>query len=584
MAFKGSEWVLGMKDNVSKALSALSGAADRVSSKFVSLQDNISKFEKHQVAAMQHASTANHNFLNSFGGIGEKIAGLAAAYASFEFGKSILETTSKFQTLDNVINFTSKDAGDAAANHAFLSRIIEQYKLPILETTEGFSELNAAMMGSKLQGQGARDVFEGVAVASTAMHLSSERVSSVFLALNQMMSKGKVQAQELTLQLGQAMPGAFHLAAQAMGMAPAKFMKEMEKGNISSEVFLPRFAQTLKNTFGGAIPNAVQSLQAKMNMVNNSFINMKLVLGEALMPVIEKIIKGLTWLTSSVSRVVKFLERHSEVVKALATFIGLVATGYLLWNSCLKLNVWYNGLSTAAIILNTLVTEGATTAMVALNMAMDANPIGIIIVAVAALAAALKGLYDRYMSVINATITAGEKFKTEQLGKQVSFVRELSEHYKSLHWSNEKANKQALEDERKLVDMRIKNLTVKYIEAGLDAKANSWNPFGAQERLNKFLIIGKALEAAYAQKGDLKNVFQKITNEDKTHNVNNDLVNNISEGGKQTRNVIVNITKMVEHLNINTTMLKESNSEIKRVVEELLLRAIQGSELVLANS
>lgn len=57
----------------------------------------------------------------------------------------------------------------------------------------------------------------------------------------------------------------------------------------------------------------------------------------------------------------------------------------------------------------------------------------------------------------------------------------------------------------------------------------------------------------------------------------------ISGGGAQVRNVIVNITKMVENINIHAASVKESGSEMVRDVEEIMLRAINGGEQALMN-
>lgn len=59
-----------------------------------------------------------------------------------------------------------------------------------------------------------------------------------------------------------------------------------------------------------------------------------------------------------------------------------------------------------------------------------------------------------------------------------------------------------------------------------------------------------------------------------------DGVKGVSEGGKQVRNVTVNISKMAD-IHINTGKLTESMAEIKRIVEETIVRAVNGSELAL---
>lgn len=54
-------------------------------------------------------------------------------------------------------------------------------------------------------------------MAGSALALSKDQMDGVFLALGQMISKGKVQAEELRGQLGERLPGAFDMAAKAMG-------------------------------------------------------------------------------------------------------------------------------------------------------------------------------------------------------------------------------------------------------------------------------------------------------------------------------------------------------------------------------
>lgn len=60
-------------------------------------------------------------------------------------------------------------------------------------------------------------------------------------------------------------------------------------------------------------------------------------------------------------------------------------------------------------------------------------------------------------------------------------------------------------------------------------------------------------------------------------------LDSISGGGTQVRNVIVNITKMVETINIHAASVKESGNEMVRDVEEIMLRAINGGEQALMN-
>ncbi len=106
-----------------------------------------------------------------------------------------------------------------------------------------------------------------------------------------------------------------------------------------------------------------------------------------------------------------WLKEHEEVIKAVGIAIGVAAGAYLLYNSYIKLSAWYTGLSTAAIIVNTLATEGLSAAMVALDVAMNANLVGVIVMAIAALSVAFYEAYEHCETFrrIVGTLWAGLK-------------------------------------------------------------------------------------------------------------------------------------------------------------------------------
>src|SRR5690606_5836527 len=110
-----------------------------------------------------------------------------------------------------------------------------------------------------------------VANAAGKLKLSNEQVQGTFLALSQMMSKGKVQAEELRGQLGERLPGAFALAAKAMGVTEAELNKMLEKGQVISEDFLPKFAKQLDISFGNDKTEKIVSMQASVNRLNTAF-------------------------------------------------------------------------------------------------------------------------------------------------------------------------------------------------------------------------------------------------------------------------------------------------------------------------
>ena len=86
-----------------------------------------------------------------------------------------------------------------------------------------------------------------------------------------MISKGKVQAEELRGQLGERLPGAFQLAAKAMGMTTAQLDKFMADGKLTAEDLLPKLAKVMREDFGAAAEAASQGLQGAINRLSTEW-------------------------------------------------------------------------------------------------------------------------------------------------------------------------------------------------------------------------------------------------------------------------------------------------------------------------
>ena len=264
---------------------------------------------------LKKAAAAAMGLDNAMGGIGKKgkdgaeaagsglnslikKAGLAilsyqALNKAIGFASEAVKTAREFESLKNAITFASGSAEEGAKNMDFIRERSNLLGTNLKASAEGFKTLAGAMIGSKLEGQATRDIFDGIQVASSVMGLSAEDSKGAMLALGQIMGKGKVQAEELRGQIGERIPGAFQIAARAMGMTTMQLDKAMEKGEIMAEDFLPRFANELKNTFGGGLETAVNSSQANFERFNNMMTDLKVNLGNTLMPIINRVMSGL---------------------------------------------------------------------------------------------------------------------------------------------------------------------------------------------------------------------------------------------------------------------------------------------------
>lgn len=156
----------------------------------------------------------------------------------------------------------------------FVYRQTQQIGLQFQSAAEAAKTFFAASQGTPLE-RDMNSIFSGIANAAAAMQMPMEDVNGVFLALGQMVSKGKVQAEELRGQLGERLPGAFRMAAEAMGMSTAELDKFMADGKLLSEDLLPRLAEALNEKYAESARRSAEGLQGSINTMTTEWERFK---------------------------------------------------------------------------------------------------------------------------------------------------------------------------------------------------------------------------------------------------------------------------------------------------------------------
>lgn len=164
---------------------------------------------------------------------------------------------------------------------AYLRDVTHRLGLEFYSTAQAYQQFQAASRGTALEGDKARAVFESVAKAAAVMGLSADNTSGVLLALQQMISKGNVQAEELRGQLGERLPGAFQIAAKSMGVTTAELGKMLENGQVLADDFLPKFAAELERSLGDAPKKAANRLDASVNRAISAWTRFKENVGDS---------------------------------------------------------------------------------------------------------------------------------------------------------------------------------------------------------------------------------------------------------------------------------------------------------------
>jgi tape measure domain-containing protein len=184
--------------------------------------------------------------------IGVLIGSAFAVQSLLNFGKSVIDTTIKMESLRKAIDFTSKSAIGGQAAFEFLRKTAEKFGIPLEAAAEGFKTLSAAAGRANIPMMDQRRMFTDLSKAMSALSLTSQDASLVFFGFGQLLSKNKVSAQELYHQIGERLP----LAMEAAQIAAAKvtgqvkvtgseLIELVEKGKLLSADFAPAFTEAL---------------------------------------------------------------------------------------------------------------------------------------------------------------------------------------------------------------------------------------------------------------------------------------------------------------------------------------------------
>lgn len=155
-----------------------------------------------------------------------------------------------------------------ADNQRYLLDLAKKYGLEINALTGNYAKFTAAASISGMYMQEQRKIFESLSRATTAFGMSADDSNGVFLALSQMMSKGKISSEELRLQMGERLPIALQAMAKATGTTVAGLDKLMKEGKLLSADVLPKFAEALNEM----IPTIdTDNLETSLNRLQNTF-------------------------------------------------------------------------------------------------------------------------------------------------------------------------------------------------------------------------------------------------------------------------------------------------------------------------
>lgn len=221
----------------------------------------------------------------------------------FSFSQTALENYKTFERLKTTLTVIEGSVEGAGESFQFLQDVANKTSNSLTALSQSYLSLQASARGTALEGQPIKELFESVAIAARANNLSVDQTNRAYTALEQVLSKGTLGAEELRGQLSEALPGAFNIAARAIGVTTQQLSQMLEQGAVTADKFIPAFANQLKTEFAPALESANSTLDASIVRLQNSFANFQVAnvgnVGSTLTPAINAASSALNLATAN---------------------------------------------------------------------------------------------------------------------------------------------------------------------------------------------------------------------------------------------------------------------------------------------
>ena len=156
-------------------------------------------------------------------------AGVADMVAQLSLAKTTLAQVSTGQT-------------DYNQKLQFARQVSTDYSVGLQTTIEGYAKVTAAATANGLTLKETETIYKGLLASGVAFGASQDDLKSIITATTQILSKGKISAEELSGQLGERIPGAVAKFAQATGRPLAQLAKDLQDGKVKIADFV-KFAR-----------------------------------------------------------------------------------------------------------------------------------------------------------------------------------------------------------------------------------------------------------------------------------------------------------------------------------------------------
>jgi len=502
--------------------------------------------------------------VNAIGGAVGNLSGIIAGVSLFALGNSVVDTLAKFEKFEAVLTTTLGSNSSAQQAMAQITEFAQKTPFEVDGLTDSFVRL----------------ANQGFVPTMNEMTKLGDLASS----------KGKDMTQ-LAEALIDAQVGEFErlkefgIRASKAGDQVSFTFKGQTKTMKMTDEAVKDYILSLGDLQGvqGSMAGIAETTGGKLSNLSDTVTALYLKLGTKLKPVISSVVEGLMEAVAWASQFADWVTSGTTGANTFAVAVAVLAGGFL----------------TYKIVMTALAvqTQIMTAYQWALNTAMSANPVGIVVVAIGALIAGLVVAYqkfDTFRAIVNGTWAVLKQVGANIMGTFSRIPEMVIQSFTQIPLAIKNVFSgvgdlfNAIFGDGNLADIPkiLKNL------GGNLLKTNPVTGLASQVFDEVTKGTGDAFDKAYSETMD-KAKKDKLASKDKKAGAptipalggatakDKGLGAGIAEvRSTAPKNFYINIGKLVESLNINTTNMQEGSAKLKEEITKLLLTAVNDMQII----
>ena len=257
----------------------------------------------------------------------QSLASLAITFAAVGSIQNFIESIGRAS--DNLTRFkeglklVNTEAGAFDKVSEGLSNVANQYGVDINSLRDSYIRLGLTFKKSGATISENLSNMTKLAKAFRGAGIDSDAQGRALKAIEQMLSKGTIQAEELKQQLGDALPNVVQILANEVGVSVGTLFSMMKKGLLDSATYVPKLITGLEKVFGPAAQKNAESLGAEIIRTKNAIVEFQQAILQVNPDIFKKTLKAFQDLVKNAS----FQDLFANLGGGLDSFVSKLITG-----------------------------------------------------------------------------------------------------------------------------------------------------------------------------------------------------------------------------------------------------------------